>query len=159
MISFRESVKPSDLECVRRITASTGKFHDFEIDVAVELVSERLAKGADSGYEFLFAERSGAVLGYTCYGEIPCTKGSYDLYWIAVEHSCQGQGVGKELCRELEQRIQKHNGRRIYIETSGRSDYHETRGFYLACGYRQEATLKDFYAPSDDKIIYCKALE
>ena len=41
---------------------------------------------------------------------------------------------------------------------SNRHHYLPTRGFYLRCGYRQEALLKDFYAPGDDKVIYIKLL-
>ena len=49
--------------------------------------------------------------------------------------------------------------RQVYIETSNREQYAPTRGFYLRCGYRQEALLKDFYAVGDDKVIYGKVLE
>jgi len=47
----------------------------------------------------------------------------------------------------------------VYIETSNRHHYAPTRGFYLRCGYTQEALLKDFYASGDDKVIYVKKLE
>ena len=46
---------------------------------------ERLEKGAASGYEFVIAEDDSSMVGYACFGEIPCTVGSYDLYWIVVD--------------------------------------------------------------------------
>lgn len=156
--TFRRDVRVEDMENVRRIVDSSGYFFDHEIDVAVELVEEYLAKGEASGYRFIFAERDGEVLGYTCFGLTPCTVHSYDLYWIAVMESCRGSGLGKLLLLESEKDIHSAGGRRVYIETSSREQYRSTQGFYLRCGYRQEAHLEDFYAPADGKLIYVKTL-
>ena len=157
-LSFRESVNPADTEQVRAIVDSTGFFSTEEVDIAVELVTERLIKGLESGYYFLFAEQNKQVLGYSCFGPIPGTKASYDLYWIAVHNECRGMGIGKNLIVESEKEIQRMGGQRIYVETSSREQYQPTRAFYLACGYLQEALLQNFYAPGDSKVIYVKAI-
>jgi hypothetical protein len=44
----------------------------------------------------------------------------------------------------------------LVVETSSRPDYSGTRHFYEARGYRQAATVADFYAPGDDRVIYTK---
>jgi ribosomal protein S18 acetylase RimI-like enzyme len=67
--------------------------------------------------------------------------------------------MGRRLIQESERLIFAAGGRRVYIETSQRSDYTSTRIFYENCGYRLEAALKDFYAPGDGKAIYCKVLK
>ncbi len=157
-ITMRETVVHADLESVREIVSSTGFFSAAEADVAVELVHEHLQRGPASGYHFLFAERDGRTIGYTCYGPIACTIGSYDLFWIAVHGSAQRHGLGKVLLRAAEERIAAAHGRRVYIETSGRAQYTPTRQFYERCGYKLEAVLTDFYAPGDDKLIYSRAL-
>ena len=155
---LRDQVTPSDREHVRRIVESTGFFRTDEVDVAVELVDERLAKGPASGYEFVFADRGGRAVGYACFGPIACTIGSYDLYWIAVDADQQGTGLGRLLLNAAEDAIRRGGGRHVYIETSNRPQYTPTRGFYDRCGYRQAAVLPDFYAPGDDKVIYVKDL-
>jgi ribosomal protein S18 acetylase RimI-like enzyme len=155
---LREEPTPDDPERVRQLIASTAFFHSYEIPVAVELVEDRLAKGAASDYSLLFAEHDGRLAGYACYGEIACTEGSYDLYWIAVHPDYQGRGLGRVLLRETEARIRACGGARLYIETSGRPLYQSTRGFYERCEYRLEATLEDFYGPGDAKVIYARAL-
>ena len=128
------------------------------MDIAVELVDERLAQGLHSGYYFLFAEHGGEVLGYTCFGPIPGTTVSYDLYWIAVRNPYRSMGVGTLLLAHSESKIAHLGGHRIYIETSSRPLYVPTHAFYDAHGYHQEAWLEDYYTPGDAKIIYVKIL-
>ncbi|MFZ1289352.1 MAG: GNAT family N-acetyltransferase [Melioribacteraceae bacterium] len=156
--SIRESVKNEDIENIRGIVASTGFFSDEEVDIAVELVEERFNKGIESGYHFLFLEIDGKTVGYSCFGPIPATKFSFDLYWIAVHKDFQNLGLGKILLLESEKAIYKLGGNRIYVETSGREQYISTRKFYLACNYFEEAVLKEFYAPGDAKYLYLKIL-
>lgn len=157
-IVIRNEVQSSDLSDVARLVAATRFFTSAEVEIAVELVQERLARGAASGYEFSVAETDGAFVGYACFGEIPCTVGSYDLYWIVVDPGCQRAGIGRRLMQEVESRVQRLGGRAIYIDTSGREQYASTRQFYARCGYRQIATLPDFYAPEDPKQIYWRAV-
>lgn len=156
---FRDQPRPEDRQAVREIVRSTGFFNPAEIEVADELVRERLQAGPTSGYYFLFLEHQGQLIGYGCYGPIAATAGSFDLYWIAVHRQWQGRGFGRAILQECERRIQQAGGQRIYIETSGRPQYEPTRQFYQRCGYQCEARLKDFYAPGDDKLIYVKLLE
>lgn len=155
---LRATVLSGDADAVRDIVVSTGLFRPDEIAIAVELVEERLRAGPTSGYHFLFAEREGHVIGYSCYGPVPLTLQSYDLYWIAVRKECQGSGIGRLLLSRAEADIARLGGRRVYIETSSKAIYHDTRRFYERNGYRAEAALKEFYAPGDDKVIYVKAL-
>ncbi len=156
--TYRYDARPEDREHVRRMVASTGFFNTAEVDVAVELVHERLTRGPVSGYHFVFIEKDGQVLGYTCYGHIAGTAASYDLFWIAVDHAARGQGLGQLLMVESERLIALAGGQRVYIETSHREQYVPTRRFYDRAGYRLEAVLKDFYGPGDDKAIYVKVL-
>ena len=128
-LTFRRHVVPIDASTVGRLATDTGFFRPDEIAVAVELVKERLNRGEASGYHFVFAEAGGEVVGYTCYGHIGCTLGSYDLYWIIVDHSRQRQGIGRRLLEETERLIAEAGGRRIYIEPSNRPDYVATREF------------------------------
>ncbi|HDQ40190.1 MAG TPA: GNAT family N-acetyltransferase [Desulfonatronum sp.] len=158
-ILFRTQVNASDSEEVARLLKTTGFFSPAEVEVAVELVQERRLKGETSGYHFLMAQgKMNDLLGYGCFGPIPCTLSSFDLYWIAVHPDAQGQGLGRRLMAMCEEEIVKLAGTRVYIETSSRPRYHPTRCFYERCGYGLEATLQDFYAPGDHKFVYRKIL-
>ena len=156
--SFRQELRESDRSAIRELAQATGFFHADEVEIAVELVDERLNKGAASGYEFLLAEQDGRVAGYTCFGPIPCTATSYDLYWIAVHPDQQGQGLGRLLNLETERRIRELGGTRVYAETSSRPQYLSTRTFYERTGYKLAEMLEDFYAPGDGRATYLKIL-
>ena len=157
-IQFRTELDASDPDAVRALVLSTGFFSPEEVAVAVELVQERLGKGEASGYRFLFAERGGLMLGYTCFGLIPLTRSSHDLYWIVVHPHSQGAGLGRQLLAMTERAIATAGGTVVYAETSSRPQYEPTRAFYLKCGYRIAAEIADFYAPGDGKVVFEKRL-
>jgi D-alanine-D-alanine ligase len=157
-LTYRHTVSPGDRETVREIVISTGFFSEAEVEIAVELVAERLEKGLDSGYHFIFAEQDGRTVGYACFGPIPATRFSFDLYWIVVHADWRGLGIGRAIMAECQDAIRKLGGRRVYAETSGRDQYQPTRNFYIACGYREEAILEHFYAPGDAKCFYVKVI-
>lgn len=155
-LSIRTEAEPRDRGRVREITLATEMFHPPEVDVAVELVDDRLARGAQSDYLFLFADVARETLGYACYGWNSMTLTSWELYWIAVDPRAQGRGVGRQLLDVVEQDIARRGGTRLYVETSGRPAYAPTRAFYLARDYAVAAELPHFYAPDDGKVIFVK---
>jgi len=158
-LQFRTELRVSDRDGVRALVAATGFFSPEELLVAVELVDETLARGTQaSGYAFVFAESADRMLGYACYGPIPATAGSYDLYWIVVDPETQARGIGRALMEAVEREVRAAGGRRIWVDTSEREQYAPTRAFYRRCGYRQAASLADFYAEGDGKAIFVKSI-
>ncbi|MBU0488043.1 MAG: GNAT family N-acetyltransferase [Bacteroidetes bacterium] len=155
-VSFRTGVKPEDMEHVREIVTSSGFFYPVEIDVAVELVEERLKQGEASGYEFIFLEVEGITVAYSCYGLISLTKSSYDLYWIATHENQRGNGLGRILLAETERDIAARGGTAIYAETSSRGQYLPTRMFYEKNNYTLKARFEDYYDQGDDLVFYVK---
>jgi D-alanine-D-alanine ligase len=134
-------------------------FNEEEIECVDELWEEYQAQGSEkSGYYFLVEKEGEHVQGYACYGPRTLTSGTFDLYWIAVDPSIRRGGIGRKLLAASEEAIRKLGGRLIVLETSGLPGYEPTRKFYLATGYTQEATLKDFYSPGDDLVIFTKHL-
>ncbi|RPJ73358.1 MAG: GNAT family N-acetyltransferase [Desulfobacteraceae bacterium] len=156
--SLRLAASTEDPAAVKRLAEATGYFSAVEAAVAEELVNERLSKGPESGYHFVFAELDGKLAGYVCYGPVPLTASSYDLYWIVVSPEFQGKGLGRIMLQEAERSARQAGGTRLYADTSGRAQYGSTRAFYERVGFRREALLEDFYAPGDDKVIYSKSL-
>jgi GNAT superfamily N-acetyltransferase len=96
------------------------------------------------------------LIGYACWGPTPATDRTWDLYWIAVDPVLQGAGIGTILLEEIERRLVGQHARMLVVETSSRSDYAPTRAFYGRRGYAMAASVRDFYAPGDDRIIFVK---
>ena len=160
---------------VRDILTATRVFRDEEIDVALELFDSVFTRDsgtiaannsftvntpANSDNFFLGAFTPEEELaGFACYGPTPNTDRTFDLYWIAVHPAAQGTGSGTILLNEVERRLKGLNARLVVVETSSRSDYQNTRGFYFRRGYVEAARARDFYAPADDRITYTKRLQ
>ncbi len=149
------AARVEDAGRVEAITRGVGLFRDDEIPVALEVFTTAAA-GTDT-YEAMVAERHGLVVGWAAWGPTPCTLGTWDLYWIAVDATCHGHGIGTALMAEVERRL-LGVARLVLVETAGRDDYAPTRAFYEGLGYRPVSRIPDFYAPGDDRVTYIKHL-
>jgi D-alanine-D-alanine ligase len=146
---------PADRDRIEEISRAVAVFRADEIPVALEVFDGAVAGSPD--YLALGAVLDGRLVGWICWGPTPCTLGTFDLYWMAVDPAAQGAGVGSALITEMERRL-AGVGRLIVVETAGRTDYAPTRAFYEARGYRVAAVIPDFYAPGDAQVIYAKTL-
>jgi GNAT superfamily N-acetyltransferase len=156
IVSHRlRNLTAADRVRIEQITRAVGLFREDEIAVALEVFDEAVRGGAGNTYSVLGAEVDGRLAGWICWGPTPCTLGTYDLYWMAVDPELQGTGIGTALLVEMERRL-LGLARLIIIETTGRPDYAATRGFYEARGYSPTATIPDFYAPGDDQVVFVK---
>jgi ribosomal protein S18 acetylase RimI-like enzyme len=145
----------ADRRRIEEITRAVHVFRDDEVPVALEVFDGAVAGSPD--YTALGATVDERLVGWICWGPTPCTLGTYDLYWMAVDPAAHSAGIGTALLREMEGRL-AGSARLIVVETAGRPDYRPTCAFYEARGYRRAAVIPDFYAPGDDQVIYVKAL-
>jgi ribosomal protein S18 acetylase RimI-like enzyme len=145
----------ADRRRIEEITRAVGVFREEETAVALEVFDEAVRNGPGNTYQMVGAEVEGRLAAWICWGPTPCTLGTYDLYWMAVDPTLHGTGIGTALLAEMERRLDGV-ARIVVIETAGRSDYLPTRRFYESRGYRAVATVPDFYAPGDDQVVYVK---
>lgn len=150
----------NDRERIHEILLSTGRFTDEEVQCAMELVDEWLARPEKGEYIVSVVEgtQPSLITGYVCYGPTPLTQGVYDLYWIAVDPRHQGHGYGQVLLRWVENEVKRREGRMLLIETSSKDSYGPTLRFYTRSGYEEISRIKDFYRIEDDKLVFCKRL-
>ena len=144
----------ADRTAIEAFSRSISLFRPEEVDVALEVLDASFKPG-QGDYTTLGAELDGRLVGWICWGPTPCTVGTYDMYWVAVDPAAQGAGVGSLLVAEMESRL-AGVARLIVVETSGREEYEPTRAFYLARGYRIAARVADFYEPGDDQVVFVK---
>ncbi|HET6579582.1 MAG TPA: GNAT family N-acetyltransferase [Gemmatimonadales bacterium] len=140
---------------IEEISRAVGLFRPDEIAVALEVLEGAVAGSPD--YIALGAEHEGRLAGWICWGPTPCTLGTFDLYWMAVDPALHGTGIGTALLHAMERRL-AGVARLIVVETAGRPDYAPTRAFYERRGYRVASRIPEFYAPGDDQVVYVKSL-
>jgi ribosomal protein S18 acetylase RimI-like enzyme len=149
----------SDRKAVARIIRDVGNFNAEEVDCALELVDIFLNNPLQKDYDIAVAEApNGDVCGYACWGPIPLTRGTYDLYWIATHPGAQGKGVGGALMQYVENKVHDDRGRLLILETSSKESYDKTVGFYRRLGYEEASRIRDFYDVGDDKLVFVKRL-
>ena len=135
-------------------------FTTEEIDVAMELIDIVLKDGNQKDYKIdCMADDRDQPVGYICYGPTPMTRGTFDLYWIAVDPNFQGQRIGSKLLDFLEEVVREKGGRMILADTSTVPQYEKTKSFYLRNGFREVARVPDYYHPGNDRITFCKRLK
>jgi ribosomal protein S18 acetylase RimI-like enzyme len=149
----------TDGEHLLKLARGISLFDESDIETIQELWTEFETKeDVSSWYHFIVARLDKNIIGFACYGQRPLTEGTFDLYWIGVGQGQQTLGMGKELIREVENRVRSKGGRLLIAETAGKQSFEPTRRFYLSAGYLLEARIRDFYKPGDDLVIFTKRL-
>lgn len=156
-MNLRTELKPEDVEPLRQLLKDTGVFNAVEVDVGVELAEQTLA--GDEGYHWVVAEENGKMLGVICYGEVPLTEGTWDLYWILRSPGASSKGVAAQLLKACEDDLRKHHARLLVLDTSGTPPYQPARDYYVRNGFTLTARIPEYYRPGDDLLIYSKRIE
>ncbi len=159
MATVSSGITPDDRKYIEEILRSSGFFYEFEIQTALEIADETLAKGVEkSGYYWLKVVDEDGFAAFANYGKNPFSTHSWDLYWIAVHQNSRNRKLGTLLLQAVEDDVRKSGGKILWIETSGRPQYASTEKFYQRNGYQLQASLSEFYGPGDPKQIYSKTL-
>jgi ribosomal protein S18 acetylase RimI-like enzyme len=148
-----------DKTALMGILKITPEFRPHEVVVAEEVIDAYLEDPVRSGYNILVAVIDNEVAGYICFGPTPCTIGTWDVYWVAVDLEKRGRGIGVALTEAAEKAMVKEGARQAIIETSSTPLYENTRRFHSARGYETVARVADFYCPGDDRLIMVKRLK
>ena len=148
-------------EDIIRLALANHMFEVGELDGMAEMLHGYL-DGSLEDHHWVVAERRNAdVVGAAYYAPEPFADRLWNLYFIAVDPDCHGVGAGTQLLGHVERALQDRGedvARILIVETSSTDAYANARGFYRARGYDEEARIRDFYGPGDDKVVYWKAL-
>jgi len=137
----------------------TRAFTSAEIDVAMELIDSVLNDPKQKDYQiYCLADDQDQVIGYICYGSVPMTEGTFDLYWIAVDPDFQEKGAGSKLLTFLDEVVKSEGGRLILADTSTIPQYEKTQRFYMKNGFKEVARVPDYYYPGNDRVTFWKKL-
>ena len=164
--TLRHGLQRGDRPAIARLLETAGVFRPEEVAIGLELVDETLAGGSRSSYRWVLAGRGNQEgrlgwppCGLACYGPVPLTQGTFDLYWIAVDPRARGCGIASALDADITEELRRSGGRWILAETSSTPPYEAARRFYLRRGYTLLEHIPDFYRVGDDRLTYGKRLD
>lgn len=151
------NIRPSvanDIPSLQKIADSTGLFPP---DLLPEMIAGFLSEG-DGNSLWLTCEANGEAIAFCFASAETFAEGTWNMLALAVLPERHGNGVGRAVVATLERLLQSSGNRVLIVDTSGTESFSGTRCFYLRCGYTQEARIRDFWGPGDDKIVFWKAL-
>ena len=88
----------------------------------------------------------------------PVTSGTWNLLMLWTREDRHGLGHGTALVLDVERALRARNARLLIVETSASPGFAPARSFYAKCGFEHEATIRNFFAPGDHKVVLTKAL-
>ncbi len=149
--------KPDDTDSIMSLADAIGLFEGEELEVLGDMLSGYFDGSLGEGHSWIVCDDDG-VVGVGYFAPEQYAYGVYNLYFIAVHPKYQGKGNGSLMLNYVEKTLAEKGQRLLLVETSGLPNFELTRKFYCKQGYEEEARIREFYKPGDDKIIFRKAL-
>lgn len=150
---------PDDTPSARQLAVDTRMFEEAEShEVEQQLLA--VINGEAPG-SVITAHDGESVVGSAYVAPEPFSDRCWNLYFLVVDPQQHSNGVGSLLVAEVEQRLRALGSdvaRVLLIETSSTDQYNATRAFYRGRGYVEEAIIRDFYGPDDNKVVFWKGL-
>ena len=150
-------IQASDRAAIDRLAEESGLFSDEERGEVRSTVEAYLEGGLDEGHAWLIFD-DGSAQGVAYFAPEGFSDGVWNLYMLAVQSESHGRGVGATIVEHVAESVREKGGRILLVETSGVPGFERTRGFYERCGFVREATIRDYYGPGDDKVVYWMSL-
>ncbi len=158
------SIRPAvlaDCEPIRTLAVGNGMFAADDMDGFNEMMGGYL-DGTLVGHAWIVAENDhGATVGSGYYAPEPFADRMWNLYFIAVDPGRHRDGTGGVIIDWVEQTLRDLGpdvARVLIVETSSLDQYAQARSFYAKKGFDEEARIRDFYGPGDNKVVFWKSL-
>ena len=156
-----ELANAADRARIEALAVAAQMFGPEEVGFLGEMLEQHQASVEGREGWLVARAPNGTVLGATHFAPEPFADRMWNLYFIVVDPELHGQGLGQALMHEVELRLRARGeelARTLIVETSSTARYERTRRFYRQLGYDEEARIRQFYGPEDDKIVFWKAL-
>lgn len=144
-----------DAPAILQMIEASGHFDEAGLSHVRETLSAHL-RGEDSNI-WLTAD-DGEPVGIAYCAQEQVASGTWNLLMLWTRQDRHGKGHGSALVNELERRLCDIPARLFIVETSSLPSFEGARKFYVKSGFVQEATIKNFFAEGDDKLIFTKQL-
>ena len=158
-----DAIRPAragDIDSIKQIAVDTHMFGPDDVGFFDEMINGFL-DGTLNDNHWLVVEHRSRVVAAAYYAPEPFADRMWNLYFISVAPDHQGHGTGGRLLDHVEQQVRASDediARVLVVETSSTDQYARTRDFYRQHDYDEEARIRQFYGPDDDKVVFWKSL-
>lgn len=120
--------------------------------------------GSLEGHQWIVADEGATLPSISAAAYVapePFSDRMWNLYFIATHPDLHGYGLGTRLIEHVETELKRAGegvARTLIVDTSSLNDYEQARKFYERRGFVEEARLRDFNGPGDDKVTFWKSL-
>jgi ribosomal protein S18 acetylase RimI-like enzyme len=145
----------TDTQAILQMIGESGQFDEGGLAYVQAKLETHLSSDSD---EIWLTADDGDVVGVAyCAPEL--ADGAWNLLMLWTRADRHGKGFGTALVQKIEQELQQRHARLLIVETSGLPAFAPARSFYAKCGFLHEASIKNFFAAGDDKLVFTKPLE
>ena len=150
---------PEDSSVVVELSISSGLFPREAVEVPTQMMEDYFNRNIQEGHKCILQyDENENPIGVAYYVPVAATNRTWNLLMIVITKSCQGQGYGSLLVAEVEKTLIDEGQRILLVETSGISEFEQTRNFYKKIGFTEEARIRDYYEDGNDMVLFHKAL-
>lgn len=146
----------NDIPDLEELARAIDLFNSHELEMFSTMLYEHF--NAEQENHYWIIDDDNMPLGAAYYAPEPFSEGVWSVYFIGVHPLYQGYGRGSTLLMYIEQTLATRGERLLLVETSGMERFERVRAFYRKNDYDEEARIRDFYKPGDDKIVFRKVL-
>jgi GNAT superfamily N-acetyltransferase len=145
----------ADQAALLHIVGQSGQFDEDGL-AHVRATLEQHLDGHGDGI-WLTAD-DGEPIGVAYCAPEPVAAGTWNLLMLWTRSDRHNQGHGAALVNQIEQALHARGARLLIVETSGTPGFAPACAFYAKCGFAHEASIRDFFAAGDDKLVFTKLL-
>jgi ribosomal protein S18 acetylase RimI-like enzyme len=150
-----------DVDVVRRLALDNGLFAPDEMAGFDEILAGSLDGSLDQHCWIVLEDEELGVAGAAYYAPEPFGDRVWNLYFLAVAADQHRSGAGGALIGHVDVELRRRGeeeARVLIVETSSLDGYEAARRFYRKHGFDEEARVREFYGPGDDKVVFWKSL-
>lgn len=146
----------ADTPAILQILEESGQFGADGCAHVQAILEAHLASDSDEIWLTADEADDGDVVGVAYCAPEPVANGTWNLLMLWTRANRHRSGVGSALVNQVEHALRQRHARLLIVETSGLPAFAPARSFYAKCGFQHEASIKNFYAAGDDKLVFTK---
>lgn len=160
----RLEIRPAatvDEQTVVRLAVDNRMFAADEVDGLVDAFRAGVGDAAGDHWWWVATVEDDRPAAAAYVAPEPFADRVWNLYFLAVDPGSHGSGLGSALVLHVEQTLRAlgdGRARVLVVETSSTDQYARTREFYRARGFAEEARIREYYGPQDDKVVFWRSL-